>query len=498
MRLIVHPGVRKSLIHPEIYGHFSEHLGRCIYGGVFVGKDSPIPNVNGMRTDVVTALKRIHLPALRWPGGCFADEYHWRDGVGPLSSRVKMINSHWGGVVEDNSFGAHEFFELCRQLGCEPYVNGNLGSGTVREMQDWVEYITSPDVSPMADLRRANGQDAPWALKYFGVGNENWGCGGNMTAAFYADNYRRYQTYVRNYGDNHIYKIACGAGTSIKNPGCDWTETLMREAGRMMNGLSLHYYTVPYDNWQHKGSATEFSRADYMDTVARAQFMDRLCEMHGAVMDRYDPEKRVGLIVDEWGTWYDVEPGTNPGFLYQQNTMRDAMVAALTLNIFNRHSDRVHMANLAQLANVLQSLVLTDGERMLLTPTYHVFDLFKAHQGATLLGSMSDTDELSSDGMRFPRVSHSASVNAEGRVHITLCNLSPDEAAPVSLRIDGQTMALEGAALLTGDMHAHNTFESPDAVRPRALEGVSVRAADGGTEISLTLPPVACASLTFA
>ncbi|MCB0126857.1 MAG: alpha-N-arabinofuranosidase, partial [Caldilineaceae bacterium] len=336
----------KGTISRHIYGHFAEHLGQCIYGGLWVGEDSPIPNTQGIRTAALDALRRINIPNLRWPGGCFADEYHWRDGIGPRNQRRRMVNSHWGGVVEDNSFGTHEFMQLCELLDCEPYIAGNVGSGTVQEMQDWVEYLTCNGDSTLARERRANGRQAPWRLKYFGVGNENWGCGGNMTASEYATVYRRYQTYVRNYGENQIYKVACGSNDFRY----EWTETLMREAGRHMHGLSLHYYTVT-GTWAEKGSATHFGEQDWFTTLQKALRMDEIVRQHGAIMDKYDPEQKVGLIVDEWGTWFDVEPGTNPGFLYQQNTLRDALVAGVTLNIFNQHCDRVHMANLAQTVN---------------------------------------------------------------------------------------------------------------------------------------------------
>ena len=374
-QLFINTKVTKGHIRKELQGNFSEHLGRCIYGGVYVGENSDIPNVNGMRTDIVQALRDIALPVLRWPGGCFADEYHWKDGVGPKETRKKMVNTHWGGVTEDNSFGTHEFFELCRQIGCEAYITGNVGSGTVQEMNEWVEYMTFDGISPMANWRKENGHEDAWTLDFFGIGNEPWGCGGNMTAEYYANEYRRYQTYVRQYRRGaKVQKIAAGANSKDYH----WTEVLMKNAGKMMDGLSLHHYTIPHD-WDHKGSALTFNRDDYFCTLQNALFMEELIRRHGAVMDQYDPEKRVGLVVDEWGTWFDVEEGTNPGFLYQQNTMRDAMVAGLTLNIFNKHCDRVHMANIAQLINVLQALILTEGPQMILTPTYFVFKLFKAH-----------------------------------------------------------------------------------------------------------------------
>ena len=327
----------KQTISRHIYGHFAEHLGRCIYDGVWVGEDSPIPNTRGMRNDIVEALRALNIPNLRWPGGCFADEYHWMDGIGPKDQRPTMVNTHWGGVTENNHFGTHEFLDLCDQLGCEPYICGNVGSGTVQEMQQWVEYISFDGISPMADLRRGNGRDEPWPLRYWGVGNENWGCGGSMTAEFYADQYRRYQTYVRNFGDEPIYKIACGAADDDYH----WTETLMRMArgrgGRLlMDGLSLHYYTFGAQRRPHL-SATEFRRSEWFEVLQAALKMGELVQRHSTIMDQYDPEKKVGLIVDEWGTWYEVEPGTNPRFLYQQNTLRDALVAAVTFDIFNQH-----------------------------------------------------------------------------------------------------------------------------------------------------------------
>jgi len=495
MRYIVCPEMKKSRISPEIYGNFAEHLGRCIYGGLYVGENSDIPNVNGMRTDVVEALKKMRLPVLRWPGGCFADEYHWKDGIGPKENRKKMYNSHWGGVVEDNSFGTHEFFELCRQLGCEPYVNGNVGSGTVQEMQEWVEYMTSPAVSPMANLRRENGHDEPWHLKYFGVGNENWGCGGSMRPEYYADEFRRYQTYVRNYGAGKIYKIACGPGTNPEDPGYEWTRVLMERAGNHMDGLSLHYYTTRNSNWQDKGSATEFSKENYLDTAARAYFMETLVTNHGAIMDLYDPAKRVGLLVDEWGTWYNVEPGTNPGFLYQQNTMRDAIVAAETLNIFNRHSDRVKMGNIAQLINVLQAVILTDGAKMVLTPTYHVFEMYKEHQGATLIQSAIDSATYERYNIETPWVSQSASITENGEVIMTISNIDPDNAQNIALRIDGGEYKLVSARVLTGAIDAYNDFDAPETVAPAEMPIPEAKFDGLGTETGITLPPCSVVTL---
>ena len=480
-KYLINPNQKISKINKEIYGTFSEHLGRCIYEGVYVGDNSAIPNENGMRKDVVGALKEIGLPVLRWPGGCFADEYHWKDGIGPKASRKKMINTHWGGVLEDNSFGTHEFFELCRQLGCEAYITGNVGSGTVQEMSEWVEYITFDGVSPMADLRKQNGSEKPWRLKYFGVGNENWGCGGNMTPEFYADQYRRYAVYVRNYdAKNRVSKIACGANGRDYN----WTDILMKKAAFCMDGLSLHYYTGT------GGRALEFNDDQYYSTIQNAYVMEELVRRHDEIMDRYDPQKRVGLIVDEWGAWHTVEEGTNPGFLYQQSAMRDAMVAGLTLNVFNKHSDRVKMANIAQTINVLQSLALTDGEKMILTPTYYVFKMYKDHQENTLLGSYLTTKNLP-DKENTPQLTESASVKEDGTIVSTVVNTSLTDEAEIACQVADFSVSSVSAEILCGKAHDHNSFDDPNAVSAGAFNEIS-RSADGFRTV---IPP--CSVVKF-
>ncbi len=483
-KYLINPNQKISKINKDIYGHFSEHLGRCIYEGLYVGEDSDIPNVNGMRCDVVNALKEIGIPVLRWPGGCFADEYHWKDGIGPKESRKKMVNTHWGGVVEDNSFGTHEYFELCRQLGCDTYINGNVGSGTVQEMNEWVEYMTFDGVSPMAELRKQNGHEKPWDIKYFGVGNESWGCGGHMLPEHYANEFRRYETYVRDYDVNkHIYRIACGPNAFDYH----WTEVLLQKACSRINGLSLHYYTVPHD-WSKKGSALEFTKEEYYTTIEKAYKMEELVRHHGDIMNHYDPEKRVGLIVDEWGTWYDVEPGTNPGFLYQQNTMRDAIVAALTLNIFNKYSDRVRMANIAQTVNVLQAVALTEGEEMLLTPTYHVFKMYKDHQENTLLGSYITTNN---DECGAPQLIESASVDENGVIYSTITNTSADSAAEIRCQIADFEVKEIKAEILTGGIADYNSFENKECVKIAEFSDFAP-CADGFTA---TLPP--CSVVKF-
>ena len=487
-RVVVNADRVKGTINRNIYGHFSEHLGRCIYEGLWVGEDSPIPNTNGIRNDVLEALKRIRIPVLRWPGGCFADEYHWKDGVGPREKRKRMVNTHWGGVIENNHFGTHEFLMLCELLGCEPYISGNVGSGTVQEMSEWVEYITFDGESPMANWRRENGREKPWRIKYWGVGNENWGCGGNMRPEYYADLYRQFQTYLRNYGDNKLHKIACGANTADYH----WTEVLMKQAAPFMHGLSLHYYTVP-GPWEKKGPATGFTTDEWWITLKKALFMDELVTKHSAIMDVYDPEKRIDLIVDEWGTWYDVEPGTNPGFLYQQNSIRDALVAGATLHIFHRHCDRVRMANIARLVNVLQSVILTEGERMLLTPTYHVFDMFKVHQDAELLDSWESVERTGPEG-ELPKVSVSASRAADGKIHISLCNLDFEGSAKVDVELrglGGGAVSATGTTLTSDRIDGHNTFDEPERVKPAAFNGFTIE----GGRLDVTLPPMSVTML---
>ena len=495
-KLIISEDKTMGTIAPEIYGHFSEHLGRCIYEGIYVGENSNIPNVNGMRTDVVEALKEIQIPILRWPGGCFADEYHWKDGIGPKENRKKMINTHWGGVVEDNSFGTHEFFELCRQLGCKTYVNGNLGSGTVQEMSEWVEYMTFNGVSPMADLRKKNGHEEPWTVDYFGVGNENWGCGGNMRPMYYADEYRRYQTYVRNYDPKKEIKKVCG-GANVDD--YEWTSEVLRttydhtpsQFHGFMDGLSLHYYVHP-EGWEIKGSATDFDEEIWYKTLKKALYMETLVERHGKIMDQYDPEKKIGMIVDEWGCWFTVEPGTNPGFLYQQNTVRDALVAGITLNIFNKHCDRVKMANLAQMVNVLQSVLVTEGDKMVKTPTYHVFHMYRHHQGGELLDSnLSGISEIGMGEWTVPEVTESVSRDKDGIVTITLNNLSAEKEQEIEVSFAGRPpiSTLVEANIVTGAMRDYNTFEAPDVVEERKFTDYTL------TQDAITVKVPACSVL---
>ncbi|MHB9295288.1 alpha-L-arabinofuranosidase [Pillotina sp. SPG140] len=472
-RIVIHTNQGDVRISRHIYGHFSEHLGRCIYGGFWVGEESPIPNTRGIRNDVVSALKAIKIPNLRWPGGCFADEYHWKDGIGLRNDRPRMVNTHWGGVTEDNSFGTHEFLDLCEQLGCEPYICGNVGSGTVQELSQWVEYVNCDGISPMAELRKKNGRADPWNIKFWGIGNESWGCGGNMTPEFYADNYRRYAVYARNYG-TPLYKIACGPN----NDDYHWTTVVMEktcsERGNSLDGLSLHYYTIPGD-WAHKGSATEFTEDEWFNTIRKAYYIEELVQKHGAIMDTYDPKKKVGLIVDEWGTWFDVEPGTNPGFLYQQSSLRDALVAAIHFNIFNNNAERVRMANIAQTVNVLQSVILTEGAKMILSPTYHVFDMYKVHQDAVKIPVYVESEHCSVGFVSIPAISASASVDDEGHFHVSLTNADPRNEREITIELAGfEPQSVSGQIISSSDMRDHNTFENPDVITIKPFIGAAL------------------------
>ncbi|MCL2516101.1 MAG: alpha-N-arabinofuranosidase [Microbacteriaceae bacterium] len=465
------------VIDRRIYGQFAEHLGRGIYEGLWVGADSDIANKNGIRRDVIAALRDIKVPVVRWPGGCFADEYHWMKGIGAPDERQAMVNTHWGGVVEPNEFGTHEYFELLDQLDAEAYICGNVGSGAVAEMADWVEYMTLDAGSPMAELRRRHGREQPWRVPFFGVGNENWGCGGNMLPLHYANLYRQFQTYVRNYGDNRITKVAGGANAGDY----EWTEVLMARAAGHMDGLSLHYYTLPTGDFGVKGAALGFGEAEWYATIDHARHMDTLLTRHGEVMDKHDPGRRVGLYVDEWGTWYDAAEGTNPGFLWQQNTMRDAMVAALHFHIFHKHAARVRMANIAQMVNVLQAMLLTDGPRMIKTPTYFAFQLYTDHHDAQLL-ELGGAEELPA----HTDLTASRAGDGSDDVTVSAVNYDLERTAVVEVTLPGRVRELVRADILAADrFDAHNTFEAPDAVGISAFEGADV----AGDRLTLTLPP---------
>lgn len=455
----------QSVINKNIYGHFAEHLGHCIYGGIWVGENSSIPNTRGMRNDVIEALKAIQVPVLRWPGGCFADEYHWKHGIGPRENRPKMINTNWGGVTEDNSFGTHEFLDFCELIGTEPYISMNVGSGTVEEASQWVEYLNSDNESPMTQLRKQNGREKPWNIKYVGIGNEPWGCGGEMRAEYYSDKYREYSSFIKNYGSNKLFRIAAGYNSPEE------TEVLMKIIGHRMNGMSVHYYAV--GDWsKSKGPATGFTQNDYFNSMKLSLKLDEVIKSHAAVMDKYDPEKKVAMMVDEWGNWFEVEPNTNPGFLFQQNTMRDAITAAVSLNILNNHADRVKMANIAQMVNVLQALILTNDKEMVLTPTYYVFKMYKVHQDATLLPLQLTSNEFINGTEKMKALNASASKDKNGKIHITLVNIDPTKEQTVQCILSGMEKASATGEIITAkEITDFNAFGSPEKVDLKAFTG---------------------------
>jgi len=460
------------IINKNIYGHFAEHLGRCIYGGFFVGDTSKIPNTAGVRNDIIDALKKLKIPNLRWPGGCFADTYHWKDGIGPKENRPTIVNQWWGGVTEDNSFGTHDFLNLCEVLGAEPYLAGNVGSGTVQELADWVQYTNFSGKSPMSDLRKKNGRNEPWKVKFWGVGNEAWGCGGNMTADYYAGEYRKYATFMSDWENTGgLMRIASGSNGDDYN----WTEVLMKNIPiNMLGGLGVHHYAVI--DWNKKGSAVAFTEEQYFQTMKSALKMEELVTKHAAIMDKYDPKKKVAMAVDEWGGWYEVEKGTNPGFLYQQNTMRDAVLAGATLNIFNNHADRVRMANLAQCVNVLQAVILTDKAKMILTPTYHVMQLYSVHQDAQQLPIDIKSPLYTFNGETLPALSASASKDKNGLTHISLVNVDSKKENTVEIDLtELGVKTVSGQIITSSKLQDYNSFDNPGKIKPAPFKGYEVK-----------------------
>jgi alpha-N-arabinofuranosidase len=483
-KIVLNPSNAKDTINKDIYGHFAEHLGRCIYDGFYVGEGhKTIPNKNGIRLDIVEALKKLKIPALRWPGGCFADHYHWKDAVGPKNQRKPIENMMWGNVRENNSFGTNEFLDMCEMMNAEPYLAVNMGGGSVEEAVDWVKYVNHPNgTSYLTDMRQKNGRTKPWTVKYWGVGNESWDCGGHMDVDYYVDLYKRYATMMTSYNnDEGLFRIAVGPGTADFH----WTEVLMKDIPRkLLDGVSIHHYSVI--NWSKKSSATNFSEDEYFITMQQALRMEGMVKGNSDVMDKYDPQKKVALVVDEWGGWYEVEPGTNGAFLYQQNTMRDAMIAGLTLNIFNNHCDRVRMANLAQCINVLQAVILTNKEKMLLTPTYHVMEMYNVHQNALMIPLTVTSNDYSLGEKKVKAVSASASKNKNGAVHISLVNIDAKNEQEVNIDLgDLSAKSVTGRILRSEKLQDHNTFDNPGKIKPIAFNNATLNA----NNLSVKMPP---------
>lgn len=482
-RILVLPDEAIGTINPFLHGHFAEHLGELVYPGVYVGPDSPIPNTGGIRTDVVDALKPLGIPVLRWPGGCFADTYNWKDGVGAAAERPLRVNTHWGMAEEPNFFGTHEFIAFCRAIGAEPYFAANLGSAPPQETREWIEYCNFAGRSTLADERRANGSDAPFGVEFWGIGNENWGCGGNMSPQHYAEEFSRYRASAFSYPGTQIQAVACGANGND----WDWTRGFlaqMQSRGRLglVSALAGHYYCGT------AGTATEYTEEQWLELLAKGAAMEGIVTGHRAIMDEFDPERKIQMIYDEWGTWHPVEAGKPGGGLYQQNTVRDACVAALSLDIFHRHADKLFMANIAQLINVLQALLLVEGDKCIKTPTFHVFDLYRPHQGGMSVRLEALSETISDGGaaaahcrscyrdkqpFALQAVSGSASVK-DGMVCVTAVNAHPTEAAELDLEVSGAHFdTAEVVTLSAGEMHAHNTFDQPEAVHLSAPVQVS-------------------------
>lgn len=481
--IVIDASKARDTINKNIYGHFAEHLGRCIYGGFYVGENNKtIPNKNGIRLDVINALKKLKVPVLRWPGGCFADSYHWKDAIGPKNKRKHIENVTWGNVREDNSFGTDEFLNLCETLGAAPYLAANVGGGTVQEAAEWVQYTNHANgTSYLTDLRQQNGRSKPWNVKYWGIGNESWDCGGHMTVDYYINEYKKYATFMTSYGNSEgLFRIAVGPGTEDYN----WTESLMKGIPlKMMDGISVHHYSVT--NWSSKSSATQFTEEEYFKSLSEAWRMERFVTKNCEVMDKYDPAKKVALIVDEWGGWYETEPGTNGAFLYQQNSMRDAMIAGLTLNILNNHADRVRMANLAQCINVLQAVILTKNEKMILTPTYHVMEMYNVHQGALLLPITVTSEDYVLGNKKMTAVSASASKSKNGTVNISLTNIDASKEKEISIELSNIAATnVTGRILQSSKLQDHNSFDNPDKIRPAAFNNAVLN----GNKLTVKVP----------
>ena len=490
VRIAVQANASGPKINRDIFGQFAEHLGTGIYGGVWVGPDSPIPNVRGIRSDVVQALRAIKVPNVRWPGGCFADEYHWREGIGPAAKRPARLNASWGGVIEPNSFGTHEFMDFVDQLGADVFLSVNVGSGTVQEGADWLEYLTADKPTSLQKERVANGHPAPYKIKYLGLGNENWGCGGAMSAQHYVEEMKRYAHYMRNLnpaqtGDAAMKRVAVGWDSGDS----DYTEEVMKAWKTKVwswdiEGVSLHGYTIP-NSWEKKGPSVGFGEDEYAKGIKATLKMKDWIAKQTAIMDRYDPAKKLGLYVDEWGIWVDPNPGSNPGFLQQQNTVRDAVIAALNLNLFMRNADRIRGTNIAQMVNVLQAMILTDGPKMLLTPTYHVYRMYVPFHDATAVPVSFDAGTYTYGDISLPRVDAVAARDPSGKLWLALVNVDPNRAASVGAALAGmKAIAAKGQVLTAAEVDAHNSFERPTDVAPKPFSG---RAAGG--QLQFELPP---------
>lgn len=500
IRLTVEAKGEGPKIDRNIFGQFAENLGTGIYGGVWVGEESPIPNVRGIRSDVVEALRALKVPSVRWPGGCFADEYHWRDGIGPRDKRAVTVNGSWGNALEKNDFGTDEFFDFLQQIGSEAYISVNMGSGSVKEAAEWMAYMTADAGTTAGAERAANGHREPYRVKFLGIGNESWSCGGAYRADYYVDEMKRYARFARNLniqqqgtdnpaggsvaGADPMQRIAVGPG------GLDtaYTESVMRawkehDWSWSIEGLSMHHYT--WISWPPSFSSVDFGEREYAMLIQDTLKMEDMIRVHAAVMDKYDPDKKIPLVIDEWGVWLAKLPGSRDGFLHQQNSIRDAIIAAINLNMFTRHADRVRMTAIAQMVNVLQAMILTDGPKMVLTPTYHLFKMYVPFQDATRLPIRFDAGTYRFGDVSVPRIDAIAARDTDGKLWIALTNVDPTKPAQIDAEVAGIRARLASGTVLTADrVDAVNSYEKPDMVVPRPI---AAKVSNG--RIQMTLPP---------
>lgn len=483
-------------INRHIFGQFAEHLGFGIYGGIWVGPESEIPNTRGIRNDVVEALKALKVPNVRWPGGCFADQYHWRDGIGTPEERKSKINVSWGGTPEPNTFGTHEFFDFINMIGSEAFISANVGSGTVQSSADWLEYLTATG-SSLAEERARNGHPEPYDVAFWGIGNEVWGCGGPFTAAEYITELKKFATFTNNYNPNVNTQFVAVGPDSFDEYSFGYSEAIMEAWSKKtwtwdIQGLSLHKYTR--GGWPAVIPATGFDELQYAAMIKETLGMDQFIVDNSAIMEKYDPDKKVSILVDEWGTWYAPTEGTNPGFLQQQNSQRDVIVAALNFNIFARHAERVHGANIAQMINVLQAMIFTEGEKMVLTPTYHAFRMYVPFQDAIRLPINFDKGKYKAGNIDLPRVDAIAAKGKDGNIYVAITNIDANNPASVDLEFTGHSiLSVNGETLYASSIDAINTFEQPNNVSPKTINtNVS------GSNISVAVQPQSVTVLAIA
>jgi alpha-N-arabinofuranosidase len=464
-------------IDRNVFGQFAENLGHGLYEGIWVGPESSIPNTRNIRNDVVAALRDLKVPNVRWPGGCFADQYHWRKGIGPRGKRPATVNSAWGDVIDTNAFGTDEFMDFIQQIDSTPYVSVNVGSGTPQEAAEWLEYMTAAAPTALAKERAENGHPEPYKIGFLGIGNESWDCGGAMTPDYYVSLMKVFSRFVLNMNPaqrekGQMLKIAVGPGT----PDTEWTEAVMKAWKKHtwawdINGVSLHWYTVP-NGWPPSTESGGFGLNDYTKSLKSTLFMDEFLRKQEAVMDKYDPEKKIALVVDEWGGWYEKLPGSHEEFLLQQNRQRDAILAALNINIFARHADRVRMANIAQMINVLQAMIITDKEKMVLTPTYHVFKMYLPFQDATFVPVTFTAGSYTHGDITLPRVDAIAAKDTSGTLWLSVTNLDPNQPADFDVSVAGATAgSASGETLTAPNVDSVNTFDAPNTVVPTPITG---------------------------